>query len=254
MYSIEENKVDNHFGKERNTMALTEEQIEHYYREGYILVPGLVSLNSVQTILNASPPDVHGDGWQAQIFDHNDPLKDAKFHQLLVEPSVVSAVESIFAAPSRVFYGMRAVVPAHGGTGLPWHQDNQYTHLIGGALNVFIALCEITPDKAILWVAPRSHLRGRLPSRESDLYDGGHREAIDSPENGIPLPTLHPGDVCIFDRYLLHRSLKNETDEDRFVYAAQYQAENTRVADTGKKDPMRMLTSDLRQRWSDAEI
>jgi len=235
-------------------MALTEEQIEHYYREGYILVPGLIPLASVQAVLDVVPREVRGSGWQSRTFVHADPDKDAPIHRLLVEPSVVSAVESIFAAPSRVFYGMLAVVPAQGGTGLPWHQDNQYTHLLGGALNVFIALSGITPDKANLWVAPRSHLLGRLPSRDSDLYGGGYREAVTSPENGMPLPTLQPGDACIFDRYLLHRSLRNETDEDRYAYAAQYQSENTRVADTGKKDPMRMLTRDLRQRWLDAGV
>src|SRR5437773_1566786 len=119
-------------------MALMEEQIEHYYREGYVLVPGLVPQASIQAVLNATPREVRGDGWQARVFAHTDPDKDAEIHRLLVEPSVVAAVESIFAASSRVFYGMLAVVPARGGTGLPWHQDNQYTHLLGGALNVFI--------------------------------------------------------------------------------------------------------------------
>jgi ectoine hydroxylase-related dioxygenase (phytanoyl-CoA dioxygenase family) len=233
-------------------MALREEQIEHYYREGYVLVPRLVPQTSIQAVLDAAPREVRGDGWQARVFVHADPDKDTTIHRLLIEPNIVAAVESIFAAPSRVFYGMLAVVPARGGTGLPWHQDNQYTHLLGGALNVFIALSEITPNKAVLWVAPRSHLLGRLPARGSDLYGGSHREAITAPENGMPLPTLQPGDVCIFDRYLLHRSLQNETDEDRYAYAAQYQSENTRIADTGKKDPMRMLTRDLRQRWLDS--
>jgi ectoine hydroxylase-related dioxygenase (phytanoyl-CoA dioxygenase family) len=233
-------------------MALLEDQIEHYYREGYIVIPGLVPPEAVQGVLAAAPRDVHGAGWQARVFSHTDPDTDAGIHRLLVEPGVVDAVESIFAAPARVFYGMLAVVPAHGGTGLPWHQDNQYTHLLGGALNVFIALSEITPNKAILWVAPRSHLFGRLPARGSDLYGGSHREAVQAPENGMPLPTMQSGDACIFDRYLLHRSLQNETDADRYAYAAQYQSENTRVADTGKKDPMRMLARDLRRRWLDS--
>jgi ectoine hydroxylase-related dioxygenase (phytanoyl-CoA dioxygenase family) len=35
---------------------------------------------------------------------------------------------------------------------------------------------------------------------------------------------MEPGDTCIFDRNLLHRSLKNFTDEHRYAYAAQFQA------------------------------
>ena len=37
-------------------------------------------------------------------------------------------------------------------------------------------------------------------------------------------------------------------------YAAQYLAENTRLAETGKKDPKRMRVSDLRRRWETAGV
>ena len=60
-----------------------------------------------------------------------------------------SRPRSIFGNKPNVFYGMLAVVKARGGSGLPWHQDNQYTLVLGGAINIFAALCDITPDKAI---------------------------------------------------------------------------------------------------------
>lgn len=231
-------------------MALTEEQIEHYYREGYVVVPGLAPLASVEAVMREAPASLGDDArWRGKTFQHAEPDQDAKLHRLLVEPSVVEAATDIFGRPPRVFYGMLAVVPPKGGHGLPWHQDNQYTHLLGGALNIFIALCTITPDKGILWVAPKSHLLGRQPFEENVTTAPGFREATQEPENGFPLETMQPGDACIFDRYLMHRSLVNETDEPRYAYAAQLQAENTRLADTGKRDPMRMLASELRRRW-----
>jgi ectoine hydroxylase-related dioxygenase (phytanoyl-CoA dioxygenase family) len=231
-------------------MSLTEEQIEHFYREGYVVAPGLVPQTSIQAVLDAAPSPREGnDGWQARALDFEAPDGDARIHRLLIEPGVVEAVESIFGAPARVYYGMLAIVPARGGNGLPWHQDNQYNQILGGALNVFIALSEITPEKAILWVAPRSHRLGVQPARDSDLYGKGHREAVSAPENGIPLPTLQPGDACIFDRNMLHRSLQNETDEDRYAYAAQYTSHNARYAETGKIPPLRMPASELRKRW-----
>lgn len=142
---------------------------------------------------------------------------------------------------------MLAVVPANGGKGLPWHQDNQYDQVQGRALNCFVALSEITPEKANLWVAPKTHLLGTQPSKASDDYGAGHKQAAAEPENGIPLPTLHPGDVVIFDRNTYHRSLKNETDTDRYAYAAQYQAADARDVN-GKKDPLKMLVTDLEAR------
>ncbi len=227
---------------------LTTEAIEEYWREGFLLVPGLVGAAAIERVLEAGagyagPAD--GGGWSARIFDHKSPCKDGDLHQILWEPSVVNAVEQIFESEPRVWYGMFAVVPARGGGGLPWHQDNQYTQIVGPALNVFIALTEVTSERANLWVAPRSHLRGTQPSRPSDLYNGAHREAAVEPENGICLPTLQPGDACIFDRCTYHRSLKNETDQHRFAYAAQYLSDNARIAATGTRDPLRMRARDL---------
>ncbi|HLJ56112.1 MAG TPA: phytanoyl-CoA dioxygenase family protein [Chthonomonadaceae bacterium] len=227
---------------------LSDETVEEFWREGYIVVRGLVDRGSVAAVLEAgkrfAPPE-EGGGWSARVFEHAAPEKDRDLHQLLWHESVVGAVERILESPPRIWYGMFAVVPARGGTGLPWHQDNQYTQILGGALNTFIALSEVTPERANLWVAPRSHVNGRQPARPSDLYNGAHREAVVAPENGICLPTLQPGDACIFDRCTYHRSLKNETDQHRFAYAAQYLADNARLAGTGKKDPLRMRAREL---------
>jgi ectoine hydroxylase-related dioxygenase (phytanoyl-CoA dioxygenase family) len=227
---------------------LSEEQIEHYYREGYVIARQLVPQESVDAVLTAalsSSGKVSGESWQAKVFDHQNPDRDADIHLLLTEPNIIEAAHNLLGTEPRVYYGMLAIVPANGGNGLPWHQDNQYTQILGGALNVFIALSEITPEKANLWVAPQSHRLGTQPSKENTTTAKGHREALTEPENALPLPTLYPGDVCIFDRNTLHRSLKNETDTDRYAYAAQYQADHARQAWNGKLDPTRMRARDL---------
>lgn len=228
---------------------LTQAQIAQYYREGYLVVPGLVPLETVQQAREAFTAPVAGKGWTPSIFDYDNP-DDANVlqHRILVEPNIIAAAEQIFEAPARVFYGMTAVVPANGGSGLPWHQDNQYSQVLFDALNTFVALCDITPDKAILWVAPESHKRGTQPSKAAENL-GGHREAAVAPENGRPLQGLKAGDVCIFDRNTYHRSLKNETAEDRFAYAAQYMASHSRMAETGEKPLNKPLARDLQERW-----
>ena len=235
---------------------LTEEQLQHFYREGYLVVPGLVPQESIQAVLQAAPPGITtGERWRPSTFDHQNPLENAKLHRLLIEPNLIAAAADIFSMPPRVYYGMLAVVPAYGGHGLPWHQDNQYDQLVGGgAINMFIALSDITPEKAILWVAPRSHLLGTQPSTANETTAPGHREAVVEPENGIPLPAMKSGDVCIFDRNMLHRSLHNETDEHRFAYAVQYAAENARRSATGQKDPLWPLATDLQKMWLDSGV
>ena len=234
---------------------LTEDQIAEFYREGYVVVPSLVPTDEIDRALAAAPIQVQaGGGWQPYAFDHKNPEKDVSVHRLLVEPHIVEAVTDIFANEPRILYGMLAVVPAHGGTGLPWHQDNQYLQVLGGALNTFVALCDITPDKAILWVAPRTHRLGTQPSKATaQANTSGHREAETDPEGGMPLPGMKKGDVCIFDRNTYHRSLKNETNEDRPAYAAQYQSENARNSENGLINTPeigpRMRAGELRALW-----
>src|SRR5690349_1520890 len=121
---------------------LTEESIEEFYREGFIVVRGLVGPATVARVLEAGRRcgEPTGAGWSARVFDQNQPTRDREIHEILWDEGVVRAVEQIFESEPRVWYGMLAVVPANGGDGLPWHQDNQYTQLLGGALNVFVAL------------------------------------------------------------------------------------------------------------------
>ena len=38
------------------------------------------------------------------------------------------------------------------------------------------------------------------PNQKNASTAMGHREALDPPADGVPMPTLHPGDVVIFDR------------------------------------------------------
>jgi len=232
-----------------NLKPLTEEQIARYYREGYLVVPGLVPLEAARAAVAAAAP-VESLGWAPSIFDHANPDASPQEHRMLVEPNIIAAVEQIFEAPARVYYGFMSIVPANGGSGLPWHQDNQYTHILPAALNTYVALCDITPDKALLWIAPQSHRAGRQPSQDAGGDLAGHRMAVSEPENGVPLPALKTGDVCIFDRNTYHRSLKNETHEDRYAYAAQYMAEYSRLAASGEKDAKRIKARELQQRWA----
>ena len=227
---------------------LTEAQVEQFYVDGYIVVPQLLPHAAIDAVMQeaAKVPVTAGGNWTPRTFKPDDPLRDAALHRLLVEPHLVAAVEQIFDAPARIYYGMLAVVPAKGGNGLPWHQDNQYDYVSGRALNAFIALCDITPDKAILWVAPGTHLKGVVASSAAE---GEHHQAA-TPANGLPLPTLKKGDACLFDRTTLHHSKQNHTPEHRYAYAAQYQEANARsVALGGKKDPRKMLVSELRAFW-----
>lgn len=226
---------------------LSEEMVQHYFREGYVLVRQLVPSALASEVASVAKGYLKDNiSWQPTTFLHDNPRQDADLHRLLREPAVYETASQLLGSPARVYYGMLAIVRAGGGYGLPWHQDNMYSNILGGALNIFIALGDITADMANLHISPRSHLSGvQASTAAKSEIARGHREAVKDPENDTCLPDLKAGDACIFDRNLLHRSLRNTTDKHRFAYAAQYQADHAREADTGRLDPIRMRAVDL---------
>jgi hypothetical protein len=115
--------------------VLDEASIEEYYRQGYLVARELVPVSSIDAVVKEASkiPTVAGGGWTPKIFSHDRSGEDAELHRLLVEPFVVKAVEQILESPARVYYGMVAIVPAMGGKGLAWHQDNMYDVVLGRA-------------------------------------------------------------------------------------------------------------------------
>lgn len=236
---------------------LTDSNISHYHREGYVLVRGLIPAQDIaalhRRIREACTPPPGVDRWTPVVFDHQKPDQQRDLHALLVAPRVIDAVEQLLGPAARVFYGMIALVPGQGGRGLPWHQDNQYHHVLHHALNTFIAVSDIAENQAQLWVVPQSHRRGLVASKEASDFPG-HRETLVDEPTGIRLPALSAGDACIFNRNTVHRSLNNQTDRLRVAYAAQYIQEDARDAQTGRLMGERMTARSLAKRWSRTEV
>ena len=241
-----------------STPILTPDQVDHYWRHGYVLVRGLVPREVTQRVVAAAerkaasnPERLTTSEWLPTILDFADPDAEPAIHEAFVTPRVMDAVEQLFEGPARSYYGMLATVNPHGGRGLQWHQDNQYNVVLGHALNTFIAISEITSERCNLWVSPGSHLWGVQPHIGPEV---GHKQAAD-PGNGICLPTLAPGDACIFHRNTLHRSLTNTTDQVRHAYAAQYSEAKARA--NGIHDfqpPKKPLVRDLAARWDALQV
>jgi ectoine hydroxylase-related dioxygenase (phytanoyl-CoA dioxygenase family) len=231
-----------------SSFVLKEEMVEQFYREGYFYAPDFITAETVAAINNenAEFANSKGDGqWKSKAIVQIEEEKAAypQTTGFLTDPEVVSVFERILCDKVKLWMGMYAVVAPHG-NGLEWHQDNQYTHILGHMLNGFIALDSITQENAGLWLAPGSHLMGRQPNLNTD---GGHRRAAE-PENGTPCKQMKPGDAVFFHRETLHHSKKNHTDHPRRAYAFQVGAASCRYAQTGKllEDRVMLSRSDVR--------
>jgi ectoine hydroxylase-related dioxygenase (phytanoyl-CoA dioxygenase family) len=223
---------------------LTEEMVEQFYREGYFYAPGLISIETVTAVNkeNEQFANAKRDGeWASKAIVHIE--KERKHYpettRFLSDPDIVRIFEQILGDKVKLWRGMYAVVEPYG-KGLEWHQDNQYTHILGHMLNGFIALDHISQENAGLWIAPRSHLAGRQPNLNTGP---GHKRCAE-PENGMPCEPMAPGDAVIFHRETLHHSKKNNTDRPRRAYAFQVSSANCRYANTGKLlDDLELLSA-----------
>lgn len=213
---------------------LTEAMIEQFYRDGYFYAPGFLTAETVNAINEengAFAEQLGGGEWKSKAVVHIEKERAAlpKTTAFLTDPDVVRIFERILGDDVKLWMGMYAVVPPHG-KGLEWHQDNQYTHILGHMLNGFIALDAISQQNAGLWIAPQSHLLGRLPNLNPEE---GHRRAAEPP-NGMPCDPMAPGDAVFFHRETLHHSKHNHTDRPRRAFAFQVSSAGCRYAKTGK--------------------
>ena len=222
---------------------MNDTHIEQFYRDGYFVAPRLIDRETVENVINdfesqGETVDPSGE-WKATGFTHFSSHAETypRVAQFLQSERLVDMMECLFRSPARLWLGMYAVVRPKGGRGLAWHQDNQYTHILGPALNAFIALDTITEKNAGLWIAPQSHLLGRQPN----INEGeGHRRAAD-PENGQPCPDMAPGDAVFFHRETLHRSGENHTANVRRAFAFQVASDACHYAESGKPIVNRQL-------------
>lgn len=227
------------------SFALAEETIEGFYRDGYFYAPGLLTQDAVDRLNAESAPYVAaiqaGAEWKARSFSHFDKheAEMPETARLLRDPAMVGIFEQLLGGKVRLWVGMHAIVAPYG-SGLEWHQDNMYTHVLGHIMNVFIALDAITQDNAGLWIAPESHRLGRQPNLFDD--NNPHRKAAE-PANGIPCKPMAPGDAVFFFRDTLHHSKKNHTDKPRRALALQIASDACRIAATGKRVDMRQMLS-----------
>lgn len=215
---------------------LTEEMIEQFYRDGYFYAPGFLSeevVNAINEEHLVFANETSNDGtWKSKTVIHIEKERELlpNTTEFLTNSKIVHVFERILGDDVKLWMGMYAVVPPRG-KGLEWHQDNQYTHILGHMLNGFIALDHISLENAGLWIAPQSHLLGRQPNLNQEI--GGHRRAAE-PANGMPCKPMRPGDAVFFHRETLHHSKENHTDLPRRAFAFQVASANCRYAATGK--------------------
>ncbi len=226
-----------------------EEQVRSFVEDGFLAVPGLVTMEEVEELRRDTVHIARGgypcDSLQplpAETTDEEALRAILCIHQ----PHFVSPVMERYARHPRICGVLSQITAAHlpfwdgsvkcmqtmlfvkppGFQGQAWHQDEIYIPTRDRSLiGAWIALDDATVENGCLWVIPGSHRMGYLyPQRDHnnrDEFDFA-QESYGFDESAEVPVEVKTGSVVFFNGYLLHRSFKNRSEIFRRVLVSHY--------------------------------
>ncbi len=233
---------------------ITDEMVESYRRDGYVVARGLIGQSDLDTLLERLEAIVAGtvppaDGMVvmkdvmvakgavkpksemeavAKIqFYENDPVLDS----YTTHPNILDCVERFIGHDVQTIHTMLINKPPHVQGHHPLHQDLLYFPFRPAERLVasWTALEPVTRQNGCLVVVPGSQNGGLLPHGNPpgiEWLNGGYWGVLDlgdAKEKRVHLE-MDPGDTVFFHPVLLHGSGRNRTEGFRRAMSAHYAA------------------------------
>lgn len=215
--------------------SLTSEQVEAYHREGYLApLPALSSAEAARYRREIEDFEERHAVVAGEVIRNKGHLKCRALYDLIAEPRVLDAVESILG-PNILVWGSSLFVKEPQDPGfIAWHQDSYYWGLEpDDVVSAWIAFAPSTRENGAMQVIPGSHRLPPLPHKASP--PGSHNmlfthEEIASnveDERAVDL-LLDEGEMSLHHVKILHGSPPNRSRERRYGYAIRYVAPHVR--------------------------
>lgn len=242
------------------TRGLSQEQLEQYNKDGYLVIPDLLNEEDLVAPRQAMEQKVSmiADELHAQGLI-SDKLEDRPFQYRLAElfkglseehflkfgrgwrdrlpgyfilmsnPKILDIVESILGPElfSNPVYNVRPKVPRIAAGVVPWHQDKSYWPKANAnpVITVWIPLVDANLENGCLHIKPRSQNRHLLKWHHETYSKTGYT-ALKNSQLGkretVVLP-VKAGSAIIFNDRVLHMSSPNNSDSVRWSVDLRYQ-------------------------------
>lgn len=215
---------------------LTEQQIEQYHRDGYLMLPAHFDAAHVKRMQAAA--DTLGDSVgplepdnpyvQLDPFENGYRIRQLwpvtevspAFAELLNDPKLIEPFADLFGEKPVLFEDKLNYKHPHGGSAFPMHQDfaywRKYTPTLASA---FIYLDAATEENGCLEVVPGRHRDGLIPvqtERVSAIRTTPNAIATETVDRTQTVKATGPaGSMLIFSCMTPHMSKPNESDEPR---------------------------------------
>lgn len=214
-------------------MPLTDAEIETYHRDGVVVPSGfrlsdewLNRIDRLYAQLLADNRD--SDGFSADFIlgPHLDSSGaygvkgNSEWLEIIRNPDILDLVEQLIG-PDLVLWGVTIFgKPAGVGKATPWHQDGDYYPIEPlETLTVWISLDGSTPEQGCMRYIPGSHRDHQIYSHHFEHRDDYTlAQVIDDDQVDLSQARdilLGPGQLAMFDVYLVHGSAPNLSDKRR---------------------------------------
>jgi len=210
---------------------LTQQQINEFNRDGYVIVRGLYTKKEMEQITAWTDevteyPEIPGKYMMYFEQSHLDPARrilsrmediephHAGFSKLFTRNKMQGAVSDLFGEPA-VLFKDKINFKMPGADGFKAHQDVQagWDRYASLHITALVSIDASTRENGCLELAPGHHKEGLIGESWKPLAE----DALDY----IPVPT-QSGDAVFFDSYTPHRSEPNHTNSARRVLYVTY--------------------------------
>ncbi len=235
---------------------LTQEQVDFYQENGYVMVEGLISAreaahlrqethdlaarlsekNRAQDATWGSAAAVSGGVKTTLKHCHDVQFHSAAFARLIVDERLVGpASQCIGSENVQLHHTKMFIKPPEKGSPFPMHQDAPFfPHQNHSMIAAIIHFDDAPVEKGCVRVVPGSHKLGPLVHEDTGSF---HLPVADYPvESARPLPAK-AGDVVFFSYLTIHGSGINESHEARTTLLVQMRDPADMPTSTGHISP-----------------
>ena len=223
---------------------LSDSEIDHYRREGYVVVEGVFSrddLAAVDRTVRTLTDDAIAAGNHEQVMELEPDPVDGKrvprrlynpfelhetFRELATHPRILDRIESLVGPDIGLQHSKLNMKPAKVGSVVEWHQDLAYfPHTNDDLVTMLVYLDDATEQNGCLQVLPRHHTHFFAHELPDGTFAGMITEPIGDGRFGRPVTLPAPAGSAIFMHPITpHSSLPNTSDRPRRTLIFEYRA------------------------------
>lgn len=211
--------------------VLTNEQMEHFEKEGYLIVRGVWNADEVaeiQTRFDEISEQVIPGFFEPDLSESNqDPLRryprvmhphrfDETSQKYMLHPTVIRILEDLYGEEALAAQSMFYYKPP-GSRGQALHQDNFYLKVEpGNCIAAWAAIDRCDEENGCMLLVPKTNTYEIVCPEESDSKESFTTHYVKPPKEEKPIAAvMEPGDILFFNGNLIHGSYRNKT-KDRF--------------------------------------